>query len=131
MEQEHIEGEDRFEPQMGLPFMFSPFATTNMPLLTGPPKEIIEFDFANIFDTIKSLREEIKSLTEAYDARDNVMIDMYIQIDGLRLDNSRLRDELVRMRDIVGPLVVPDTPKQKPHNPFRDFSGVDRRRVGG
>jgi len=132
MEQEYIEGEDHYEPQMGLPLMFSPSAMADMPLLTGLPKEIIEhFDFANILDTIKLLREEIKTITTAYDERTDVMLGLYGELDRLRLDNSRLRDELIRMRDIVGPLGVPDTPKEKPHNPFRDFSGVDRRRVGG
>lgn len=135
MEQEHIEGEDQYEPQPILPFMFMP-STYSLAdpafKLTGPPKEIIEhFDFANILDTIRLLREEIKSITEAYDARGDVMMDLYTQIDNLALSNVRLRDELIRMRDIVGPLVVPDTPKEKPRNPFRDFTPTDRRRVGG
>jgi hypothetical protein len=148
MEKEHIEGEDQFEPQPGLPFLFSPAALANRgfmkvaaeayeelqntPVLIGPSREILEhFDFANILDTIKSLREEIKSITAAYDERTDVMLGLYGELDRLRLDNSRLRDELIRMRDIVGPLGVPDTTKEKPHNPFRDFSGVDRRRIGG
>jgi hypothetical protein len=131
MEQERIEGEDQYEPQMGLPLMFSPFSTAGWNEV-APPKEIIEhFDFANILDTIKLLREKIKHITEAYDARGDVMIGLYGELDRLRLDNMHLRDELIRMRDIVGPLVVPDTPSQTTANPFRDFSGVDRRRVGG
>ena len=131
MEKEHIEGEDQFEPQMGLPFMFSPSAMAGWETF-ALPKEIIEhFDFANILDTIKLLREEIETITKAYDERTDVMLGLYGELDRLRLDNARLRDELIRMRDIVGPLGVPDTPKEKPHDPFRDFSGVDRRRIGG
>ena len=88
--------------------------------------------------THKSLREEIKSVAEDVEARgdvDDSKRNCIPRSIGLMLNNVRLRDELNRMRDILGPGPldgrVPDTRNRSRTTRSRDLSGVDRRRVGG